>query len=178
MERYMKGIILYKSKYGTTEKYAQWLSEATGFEMLETVKATVAALKDYDTIILGGGIYAHGIAGIAFLKKNFQALKDKKLIVFCDGASPFEQKAFDEIRKLNMKDELADIPLFYCRGTFDLKSMTFIDRKLCQMLQKAVAKKEPDKLEVWEKALMEAGNQRGDWTDKAYLEPILKELGL
>lgn len=172
----MKGIILYKSKYGTTKKYAGWLSEATGFEMLETSKATVAGLKDYDTIILGGGIYAHGIAGIAFLKKNFQALKDKKLIVFCDGASPFEQSAFDEIRNFNMKGELSDIPVFYCRGCFDLSRMTFIDRKLCQMLQKAVAKKDASECAVWEKALLEAGDKPGDWTDKAYLEPILKEL--
>ena len=27
----MKGIILYQSKYGATKKYAQWLSERTGF---------------------------------------------------------------------------------------------------------------------------------------------------
>ena len=27
----MNGIILYQSKYGATKKYAQWLSEETGF---------------------------------------------------------------------------------------------------------------------------------------------------
>ena len=27
----MNGIIIYKSKYGATKKYAEWLSEATGF---------------------------------------------------------------------------------------------------------------------------------------------------
>ena len=27
----MKGIIIYKSKYGATKKYAEWISEATGF---------------------------------------------------------------------------------------------------------------------------------------------------
>ncbi len=29
--RMMKGIIVYKSKYGATKKYAQWLREETGF---------------------------------------------------------------------------------------------------------------------------------------------------
>ena len=34
-----KGIIIYKSKYGSTKKYAQWLKEATGFEVMEVKKA-------------------------------------------------------------------------------------------------------------------------------------------
>lgn len=35
----MKGIILYKSKYGATEKYARWLSEETGFPAAEVARA-------------------------------------------------------------------------------------------------------------------------------------------
>lgn len=34
-----QGIILYKSKYGATRKYAQWLAEETGFACLETDRA-------------------------------------------------------------------------------------------------------------------------------------------
>ena len=37
----MKGIILYQSKYGATKKYADWISEATGFECVETKKANI-----------------------------------------------------------------------------------------------------------------------------------------
>ena len=47
--------------------------------------------------------------------------------------------------------------------------MTFLDRKLCQMLIKSVKKKNPEDLAVWEKALLEAGNQKMDWTDPQYL---------
>lgn len=28
-----KGVILYRSKYGATKKYASWLEEATGFDL-------------------------------------------------------------------------------------------------------------------------------------------------
>ena len=65
-----KGIILYQSKYGATKKYAQWLQESTGYDCMETKSATVKQLKEYDTIILGGGVYASGIAGLSFLKKT------------------------------------------------------------------------------------------------------------
>ena len=64
------GIILYQSKYGATKKYAQWLVEATGFDCIETPKANIKKVQEYDTIILGGGVYASGILGLSFLKKN------------------------------------------------------------------------------------------------------------
>ena len=37
----MSGIILYKSKYGATRKYAEWLSERTGFSYIETDKLDI-----------------------------------------------------------------------------------------------------------------------------------------
>ncbi len=170
----MDGIILYQSKYGATKKYAEWLSENTGFQCVETKKADIREIAKYDTIVLGGGVYASGIAGLSFLKKNIEKLKGKKVIVFCCGASPYEEKAFQEIKSRNMKGALADIPLFYCRGAFDMERMSFIDRALCNMLRKSVAKKNPADYEPWEKALMAVEKGKSDWTDKKYIEPIIE----
>lgn len=172
----MNGIILYQSKYGATKKYADWLSEATGFICTETKRARIEDIQNYDTIILGGGIYASGIAGLSFLKKHINVLKGKKIIVFCVGASPYEESAFQAVMQHNMKDGLSGIPCFYCRGAWDMASMSVIDRNLCKMLRKAVAKKAPSEYEIWEKALMAAGEDKCDWTDKKYILPILDEL--
>ncbi|HOE54054.1 MAG TPA: hypothetical protein PK460_02780 [Bacilli bacterium] len=57
-----------------------------------------------------------------------------------------------------------------------MDKMTFIDRTLCKLLFKMLAKKEKDKLEVWEKALLAAGNRVVDWTNERYLAPITKYL--
>ena len=129
----MNGVILYQSKYGATKRYAEWLSEETGFQCIETKKA-----------------------------------------VFCCGASPYEENAFLQIKKHNIKDNLSDIPVFYCRGAWDMDAMSFKDRTLCNLLRKAVAKKDPSDYEIWEKALMEAGDNNCDWTDKKYIEPIME----
>ena len=91
----MSGIILYKSKYGAAKQYAEWIAERTGFSCIRTEDADIKKISDYDVIVLGGGIYASGIAGLSFLKKNTGKLKGKKIIVFCCGASPYEQKAFE-----------------------------------------------------------------------------------
>lgn len=172
----MNGIILYKSKYGATKRYAKWLQEKTGFEMMDVSKANIKDMMDKDVIVYGGGIYASGIACLDFLKKNYEVIKEKKIIVFCDGASPFEEKAFEEIHAYNMKGELYNLPFFYCRGGWDMQAMSFMDRNLCKMLKKAVGKKDPSSYEVWEQALMSVGEEACDWTDPKYLEPILKEI--
>jgi len=171
----MNGIIVYKSKYGASEKYAKWLSEETGFRCVSVKEVKSDELASCDTVIVGGGIYASGFAFTSFLKKNIGKIKGKKIIAYACGASPYVKEFIDEVIARNMKDDLAGIPVFYCRGTYDLKSMSFADRTLCKMLRSSVAKKDPKDREVWEEALMEGDENNGrDWTDRSYLAPILE----
>ncbi len=170
------GIILYQSKYGATKKYVDWLKEKTDYDCVETKKAKIDLVQKYDVIVLGGGVYASGIAGLHFLKKNISSLSDKMIAVFAVGASPYDEKAILQIKELHFKDSLGTVPLFYCRGAWDEEKMTFGDRTLCKMLQKAVAKQNSEEYEPWQKALMCAVGQKCDWTDRRYLEPLLKYL--
>lgn len=166
-----KGLILYQSKYGATKKYADWLVEKTNFDCIETAKAK--DLTQYDTVILCGGIYASGIAGLAFFRKNIAQLAHKKAAILCVGASPYDEKALNEVKTHNLKKDLQNIPLFYGRGAWDEKSMTVKDRMLCKMLQKALAKRDPATYEPWMGALMGAVGKKCDWTDPKYLKPLL-----
>lgn len=172
----MKGIVLYQSKYGATKKYACWLEEALGFACMEVGETAGDIVKQYDTIIFCGGIYASGIAGLAFLKKHIRGLQDKKTAIFCVGASPYDESALAEIKARNLTGDLRGIPLFYGRGAWDESKMTFRDKILCRLLQKSVAKRDPDTYEPWMKALMCAVGQNCDWTDRKYLVPLLDYL--
>lgn len=171
-----KGIILFKSKYGAAEKYAYWLAELTGYDCVKLSETAMREAAGYETIVLCGGIYASGIAGLSFLKKHIAGLRGRKTAVFCVGASPYDEKAFQEIKLHNMKNELSGIPLFYGRGIWVESKMTFKDRTLCRMLQKALAKKDPADYEPWMEACMSAVGQSCDWTDKKYLIPLRKYL--
>lgn len=174
MNKMKKGIILYQSKYGATEKYAKWLQEKTGFALMETKKASLADVLEYDTIILGGGVYAGGIAGLNFLKKHMEKLTDKQVLVFAVGASPYDEKMIAQCKDMHFKDELKHLPLFYCRGAWDMDKMTFLHKTLCGMLKKAVAKQNPATFEPWQTALFAAGDAACDWTDESYLSPIVE----
>ncbi len=171
-----KGIILYQSKYGATKKYAEWLREVMKFDCIKTKHAAPALLREYDTIVLGGGVYASGIAGLRFLKKNIVSLDKKRLAVFAVGASPYDEKAVKQLRETNFKGSLSEIPFFYCRGAWNEDAMSFGDRALCRMLQKAVAKQDPKSLEPWQQALLGAAGQECDWTDREYLKPLIDYL--
>lgn len=172
----MNGIILYQSKYGATKRYAQWLAEETGFPCVRVKEARISQVRQYDTVLLGGGVYASGIAGLSFLKKHLDALEGKRVLVFCVGASPYDQEAVEAAIAHNLKGGLEGIPCFYCRGAWDMDAMSLADRTLCRMLQKAVAKKDPAECQPWERALLEAGSGKCDWADRKYLAPILEAL--
>ncbi len=171
------GIILYKSKYGSAKKYAQWLAEATGFPCVEVGACKAGQLADASTVILCGGVYASGIAGLDFLKKHAKALTGKKLLLLAVGASPYDEKAVGQLRDHNLKGNLQNASLYYARGAWDESAMSFGDRALCKMLQKAVGKQDPATLEPWAQALLSAVGQKCDWTDREYLTPLLEGLG-
>ena len=78
-----RGIVLYQSKYGSTEKYARWLAEESGYDIIEVKKAKADTMNGYETVILCGAVYASGIAGISYLRKNKNALAGKRTAVFC-----------------------------------------------------------------------------------------------
>lgn len=167
-------VVIYQSKYGATKKYAEWLTEELLCDLIETKKATIEQIEKYDVIILGGGIYATGIAGISFLKKHYERLKNKKIIVFAVGASPYDEKAMAALKERNFKMEFSHIPFFYCRGAWNEEIMSWKDRTLCNLLKKTVAKKDPDTYEPWETALMQAIGSNFDWTDKENIKQIVE----
>ncbi|MBR5165004.1 MAG: flavodoxin [Ruminococcus sp.] len=172
----MSGIILCRSKYGASAKYAEWISEETGFKVVDTKNADIKEVAKFDTVIIGGGVYASSIGGIAFLKKNYAALKGKQIIVYSCGAAPYDDEILEIVRNKNLKGELADIPCFYFQGMWDLEGMNFTDKAMCKMYVKMLDKKDPSTIKAWEKPFLEAKDKKCDWTDKKYLEPLFAEL--
>ena len=174
----MKTIILYKSKYGSTLKYAQWLADETGAEVAEIGTLGVTQLAPYERIIVGGSVFASGIRGIKWLKKNYPQLHGKKLAIFAVGASPAEEDNIALLRQHSLEPELAELPLFYLRGRLDVERMTWPDRKLCGMLKTQLAKKPESELRGEERALLEAYAQGDgaafDWMSKDQLDPLVE----
>lgn len=86
----MKGIIIYATKHGCTEKAAKLLQSKlpAGTKTVNLEKGEAPDLSLYDTVILGGSIYAGKIQKSlsAYMQKNCEALQKRRLGLFlCAG---------------------------------------------------------------------------------------------
>ncbi|MDE7290147.1 MAG: flavodoxin domain-containing protein [Oscillospiraceae bacterium] len=167
----MKTIVVYKSKYGYTKKYAQWIAESLGCDIKEN--ASLADVTGYDTIIYGGGIYAGSINGVKFITKNLGKLAGKKLVLFAVGSNAGRPEELEVFWKKALGETVSkQVPHFYLRGGFDYGKTGGVDRFMMNMLKKFLLKK--DTLTEDEKGLLAAYDTPFDCTDRQNLAKMLK----
>jgi len=168
----MKTVVIYKSKTGFAKKYAEWISEELSADIFDASKVNVSMLTAYDTVVYGGGLYAVGINGVKFITQNLDKLKDKKVIVFATGASPFREEVLSEVRDRNFTfDEQKYIQFFYLRGGFDYSKLKPFDKVLMTLLKwKLKMKKEltPD-----ERGMLASYDKPVDFTRKKNIDAII-----
>ena len=166
--------VTYKSKYGSTKKYAEWISQKLGADLFDSSKVSYDKLLEYDTIVYGGGLYAGGISGISLITKNFDKLKDKNLVIFTVGLSPTEDpNLFKPLIEKNLTEVMRQrIKVFNLRGGMDYKKLNLIHKPMMAMLMKIIGKKSPEELTTDEKAMLEVKNEKADFTDINTIEPL------
>ena len=167
-------LIFYHSKYGSTARYAQLLGEALAGEAHPMRELAHLPLERFDWVLFACPVYASGIAGLSVLRRHFARLRGKRMALFCVGASPYDEAALEALRTRNLTGALAGIPLFSGRGGWDESRMTLRDRTLCRLLQRMLARQDPDSYEPWMRALMEAAGRACDWVSPEYLHPLLR----
>lgn len=166
-------VVLYQSRYGAAKRYAAWLSGELGCDSIRVSDAVIEQIQKYDTVILGGGVYASAISGLEFLTKHADALRGKRLCVFAVGASPYGEETLARLRQKNMAGALSDVPLFYLRGAWNGSCLTLRDKMLCKLMEKIISKKADADCDSWERTLLQPDAPDADWTDRMYLSPML-----
>ena len=120
-----KIIVLYQSEYGYTKTYAEMIAEELGCDLREAATISADSLKEYDTIIFGGGLYASGINGIELIRQNFDSLRNKNLVVWATGLCPGRPPELQQVWKHNFSDDMLEkIHIFYLRGGFDYQKLS------------------------------------------------------
>lgn len=163
----MNAIVIYKSKYGSTKAYAEWIAEELECVAVNTKEIKPADLLKYDTIVYGGGLYAEVIAGVSLITKNLDKLKNKKIAVFSTGITPLDCREYydGEVLDKNFKGNSRDyIKVFNFMGKMILSELTPVDRTAIKTLKKIMSgKQNPTEME---KLLIELCDANGDFTDK------------
>ena len=175
----MKTVIIYKSKYGYTKKYAHWISEKMNADIYEVSEADKLGFSVYDTVIYGGGLYAGGINGIGYVKGVFDKISSKNIIVFTVGlADPNVQSNVDGITAHIDKDfspaMRQKIKAFHLRGGIDYQKLGIIHKSMMLMLKKSVEKKPDEKLSQEDVEMLETYGEQVDFTAIDTLGPMLE----
>lgn len=170
----MKSIVVYKSKYGSTRTYAEWIGERLDSKVVEVGDITISDLMEYDTIIYGGGLYAEVIGGVQIITKHLDSLADKKIAIFTTGITPLDcREYYDEmvIAKNFRKGMPDNVRVFNYMGKMILSELTPVHRGALKTLKKIMtAKKNPTDME---KLLITLCDADGDFTDKEAIEELI-----
>lgn len=173
----MNQIIVYGSEYGTTKRYAEKLSQASGIDAIEY--EDVKTLQNYGRIIYLGGLYAGGVKGLKRTAK-FIPPKAQLLLVTVGLADVTDPENIRNIRQSVSKQVPADIlqntVLFHLRGGIDYSKLSVLHKTMMTLLY-TKAKRLPDEKKTAEvRAMIETYNTKVDFVDFNTLAPILEQI--
>ena len=170
----MNAIVIYKTKYGSTQTYAQWIAEELGCEAVDAKKVKIEDIEKYDTVIYGGGLYAEVINGVSLITKNIERLNGKKIIVYTTGITPTDCRDYYDklVIEKNFKDGIENrIKIFNFPGKMIISELSVVHRTALKTLKKIMKGKEnPTEME---KLLVELCDADGDFSDKTLVGELI-----
>src|SRR6187549_2880710 len=131
----MKGLVIYKGKYGATKQYAMWIGQELRLPVASADRFPVDELPNYDYFILGSSVYIGKLEIKEWLKKNFQALQNKRIFFFQVAASPIEQiEKRESYNKASLPSTILEkIRFYYLPGRMIMRNLSAWDRFMLKM---------------------------------------------
>ncbi len=169
-----KAAVVYKSKYGSTKQYAQWIAQALDAGLFDVSEVRAQDMDGYDTVILGGGLYASGVLGSDFITKNYGGLKGKNLVVFTVGLANPRLTDYSDIIEKNFPQEIRNsIKIYHFRGAIDYKNINLKHKAMMSLLVKKVNRIDEKDRDEEMKQLIDTYGQTVDFTDEASIAELI-----
>lgn len=140
----MKTLIVYGSKYGTTQKCAQEIAKKISgkVDVVNLKDNKGIDIADYDKVVIGSSVYAGMLRKEVkvFYESNKEILKKKKVAVFLccmdkEGIEKYLSPVFDEDFRKGL------IAKTCCGGEYKFSKMNFLERFMIKMITADGAKK-------------------------------------
>jgi len=131
----MKGLVIYKGKYGATKQYAMWIGQELQLPVASADRFPVEELPNYDYFILGSSVYIGKLEIKDWLKKNFRVMQNKKIFFFQVAASPAEQiEKRESYNKASLLPTMVEkIQFYYLSGRMIMRNLSAWDRFMLKM---------------------------------------------
>ncbi len=166
----MKNIVLYKSRYGNTFRYASWIAEELGWELRDFSEFKKAEINACRTVIFGTGVY---MGKMNKLKKVLGWFKEKPVIVFACAGNNNSQKDIDDILRNNFTGEQAEFhKFFYLPGGVDFSKVKGISKAMLNVFKKVMEKKKNRTKD--EDAILEGFYHPTNYVDRKEIRAIVE----
>src|SRR6188474_1044390 len=131
----MKGLVIYKGRYGATKQYAMWIGQELQLSVASADRFPVDELPKYDYFILGSSVYMGQLEIKNWVKKNFKILQNKKVFFFQVAGSPPEQiEKRESYNKASLSpDILKKLQFYYLPGRMIIRNLSAWDRFMLKM---------------------------------------------
>lgn len=139
----MNAVVLYRSKYGSTKQYAEWIAEELGADIFSADTFGKEQFARYDTVIFGAPVFGGAILGVAAVSGNMDILEKKRLVVFTVGiTSPDAEKNLADLHAKNFPPALQKhAETFHFRGALEAEKLTFGHKVLLKMINSSMRNK-------------------------------------
>lgn len=166
-------IVLYSSKTGFTQRYAELIGKEMGCPALSLGNAP-ADLSQYSAVVFGSRLHAGVFDGWKKAQKLLAKRGAKKLVVFATGAMPNE--AEDQIQKVweqNLTaEERNSIPHFYLQAGLCREKLGAVDNAMLNVAAWAMGLKKNKSAEG--AAFADAISRSYDIFDPKYIQPVVE----
>ena len=131
----MKGIVIYKGKYGATKQYAKWIGGELGLPVADSKDIKENELSYYDFLLIGTSVYIGKLQIQKWLKDNIAYLHGKKIFLFQVAATPPDEKEKRQAyNRASIPEEILNNCQFYfLRGRMIMQQLSWKDRFMLKM---------------------------------------------
>ena len=170
----MDGVILVSSETGFTKKYADWISEETGFAVSSPDSSAKLIPSNVNIIIFGSPIYGGELKKQKLLRRLLDEAGDTKIICFATGLYPADEALEKRLRDRFIGKNRSDAAFYYLPGGLDKEKLKPA-RKTELFLYRMMMNRHPDKGEA-ERIFLKRTGDSADYTDRGLLKPLLEDI--
>ena len=131
----MKGVILYKSKYGATSQYMEWLATELQLPLIKAEEFDPENLSQFEFVIIASSVYVGKWMLRDWVKLNLRKLQSGKIFfLFVCGTSPSNPAEQQRLAKTNIPQELQQkSEILFLRGRVVINRLTWLDKIALKM---------------------------------------------
>lgn len=126
----MKGIIIYKGKYGATEQYANWLSEELKLPAVSAELISGRRLSGYDFFLIGSSVYIGKLQIQKWLRTNLEFIKGRPIFVFQVAGTPSNETETRQVYNKNSipAETYSNCRFYFLNGRLVINELSWKDR--------------------------------------------------